>query len=191
MASLAVVFVTHRLDCPGPSTKGPTSTFTGVPPTTLKRSVQGPTGAALGALMRYSGSTIPAFDLSLERKGDLATLTFNEGIPLAPLRRFAFEVLMAALDTQTRTLYGEKPLPVLSIELPYPEPEYASQYRKFFYDVEYLYDRPLARTHFEAWLLDEPIPFADPATAKSTLTSTERCWIPLMGTRPLSSVRYS
>lgn len=123
-------------------------------------------GAALDALIRFSRAVIPAFRLTLERNGREASLLFEEVIPLAPFQRFAYEVLLAAIERQTRTLHGEKPLPMKSIELPFPEPEYSAEYRKFFYEVPYIFDRPIAKANFDAELLDYPIAFADPATAK-------------------------
>lgn len=123
-------------------------------------------GAALDALMRYGAALIPAFHLVLERAGETATLTFEEAIPLDPFRRLSHEVLLASLDRQTRVLYGDRPLPLRSVELPYPKPEYSDRYREFFRDTEYVFDRPVARAHFDAALLEVPIPFADPATAK-------------------------
>jgi AraC-like DNA-binding protein len=123
-------------------------------------------GAAFEALVRYGRPIIPAWDLSLERSGPRATLTFAEAIPLAPFRQFAHEVVLTAVDNQTRTLYGGRPVPVRRIELPYPEPEYVSLYRELYYDVPMAFERPVAKVEFDAALLDEPIAFADPATAK-------------------------
>lgn len=123
-------------------------------------------GAALDALIRFSPAVLPAWKLSLERDGNLATLVIEENIPLDPFKRFSYEVFLASIDRQTRTLYGERPLPVKKIELPFAEPEYAEEYRTLFYDVTYLFQCPVARAQFDAALLDTPIAFADPATAK-------------------------
>lgn len=123
-------------------------------------------GAALDALIRYGPAVLPAWKLSLERDGDMATLVVEEVIPLDPFKRFAYEVILASIDRQTRTLYGERPLPVKEIEVPFAEPSYADEYRTLFYDVRYVWERPVSKAHFDAALLETPIAFADPATAK-------------------------
>jgi len=123
-------------------------------------------GAALDATLRYCRAIAPAWSFSAEIHGDVGSLTFAEQMPMAPLQRFAHEVILAAFDTQSRTLYGGRPLPVRRIELPYPEPEHAHEYKKLFYDVPMVFGQRIARVEFESWILHEPVAFADPATAK-------------------------
>lgn len=123
-------------------------------------------GAALEALMRYGRPILPAWDLSLERTGATATITYAEAIPLAPFQQFAHEVVLTAMDSQTRALNGGKPVPVRRIELPFREPDYVNRYRELYYDVPMAFGQPVAKVEFDSALLDEPIAFADPATAK-------------------------
>jgi len=74
--------------------------------------------------------------------------------------------MLSAWDTQTRGLYGGRPLPVRSVELPFPAPAHARLYREMFYDIPWTFDEPVTKVVFDAALLDARIPFADPATAK-------------------------
>jgi AraC-like DNA-binding protein len=107
----------------------------------------------------------PAWEYQLELDGDRGFLAFRETIAMEPLRMFAHEVVLAAFVTQTRTLY-RKPLPMKCVELPFAEAPHASQYREYFYDVPIRFGRPIARVEFERRLLDERVPYADPATLK-------------------------
>lgn len=124
-------------------------------------------GAAYDALVRYGHHYIPAWILSMESGRNEAALSFSEGIPLAPFRVFAHEVMFAALDNHGRTLRGGKAIPVLRVEFPYPEPAYSGLYREpFDGGVPFLFDAPVGKIVVARSYLNEPLPFADPATAK-------------------------
>jgi len=124
-------------------------------------------GAAYDALVRYGHHYIPAWILSMEATGNEAALAFSEGIPLAPFQVFAHEVVFAALDTHARALRGGKPVPVLRVELPYSEPTHSHLYQERFYaDAAFVFDAPVAKIVVPRSYLGEPLPFADPATAK-------------------------
>lgn len=123
-------------------------------------------GAALDATLRYNRAIAPAWDFLLEVSGGVGSISFAEAMPMAPLERFAHEVVLAAFDTQSRTLFNHRPLPVRRVELPYAEPEHAGEYRKLFYDVPIVFGQRVARVEFDAAVLNEAVPFADPATAK-------------------------
>lgn len=123
-------------------------------------------GDALGAMIRFGPAVLPAWRIDLERGEDTAAMVIHEAIPLEPFQRFAYEVFLASIDRQTRTLYGERPLPVRRIELPFAEPSYSDEYRSMFYDVEYVFNCKTARAVFDPALLETEIAFADPATAK-------------------------
>jgi AraC-like DNA-binding protein len=123
-------------------------------------------GAALEASRRYVSAFAPAWEFEITRRGDVAALTFREALPLESLRRTAHEIMLAAWDTQTRALAGNLPIPVRKAELPFSEPAYVDEYRKFFGDVALEFDRPVATVEFDPTFLDVPIALADPVTAK-------------------------
>jgi len=122
-------------------------------------------GAALDAGIRYSAALAPAWDFSLDVNGPVATLTVEETIPMNPFRMYANESVLSAFDTQARAL-ARRPLPVRRVRFPFPEPPHSRVYRERFYDVPLVFDAERSSVEFDAWILDEPVPFADPATAK-------------------------
>jgi AraC-like DNA-binding protein len=121
--------------------------------------------AAFAVMQKYSAQIAPAWEFKIERGETLSSFTCTEAIPLHP-REFAHEVVLTAWDHQTRGLNGGRPLPVRRVQLPFPEPSYVHLYRELLYDVPMSFNQDVARVEFDTEILDAPIPFADPATAK-------------------------
>jgi AraC-like DNA-binding protein len=121
-------------------------------------------GDALALWLEYAPALAPSWDLSLSIEPPSAFLVVREAIPRRPFELYATELLLSALDTIGRQLFGG-PLPVRSVELGYPRPAHAGRYTES-YAVPFHFDRDVTRVEFDAALLEAAIPFADPATAK-------------------------
>jgi AraC-like DNA-binding protein len=121
-------------------------------------------GDALSLWFQYAPVLAPSWDLSLSIDRPRAVLIAREGIPRRPFEVYATELLLWAFDTIGRQLFGG-PLPVQSLRLAYAPPPHAERYRES-YDVPVFFNQEVTAVTFDASLLDAPIPFADPATAK-------------------------
>ncbi len=124
----------------------------------------GTAGAALGATLRHHKRVAPGWDLSLEVDGAIGRFIATEAISFTPFQAFATEMLLAAFDTQASMLIGRK-LPIVRISLCYPAPPHAERYRQA-HDVPVLFDQRRTEVEFESSLLQEPLAFSEPATAK-------------------------
>lgn len=120
--------------------------------------------AALEVGLRHYKRIAPTFDLSLEVDGAIARFVVRESVPTTPFRRFAHELLLVAYAMQGRALLG-RALPVRSVQLAFPRPDYADRYRQI-YDVPYTFDADTTIVELDAAALEERLAFGDPASAK-------------------------
>lgn len=121
-------------------------------------------GEALDAALRQVATVAPALTLELERGDDQGCVRIGSSIPLGNLAIFVCEMTLAAIDTQGRFLFGDK-LPVVGVRLPYRRPAHFERYLKL-YDVPFEFEADAAEVLIDVRLLDAPIPFADPNTAR-------------------------
>jgi AraC-like DNA-binding protein len=119
---------------------------------------------ALQIGLKYSRLLAPAWDLSLEVEGDRGVFTARDSIALNPLKAFATEALLFAMDSLVRFLQG-RPANLLEVRLDYPEPAHSARYQEFCTAPIY-YDQEVTEVVFDASSLDEPITTADPLTAR-------------------------
>ena len=123
-------------------------------------------GEALQAAIRYHSLINPYWRLALRVEGTRATLAFEELIPFGPLEVFTMDIAISAFDRQGRALAG-RALPVRVLRLCSARPDHADRYRAI-YDAPILFEQPAREAEFDADVLEQPVPFADPATAKLT-----------------------
>jgi AraC-like DNA-binding protein len=121
-------------------------------------------GDALGLWLQYAPVLAPSWDLSLAIEPPSAFLVVREAIPRRPLEVYATELLLSAMDTIGRQLFGG-PLPVRGVQLVYPRPPHFERYL-YFHTVPIQFDQDVTRVEVDAALFDAKVPFADPATAK-------------------------
>jgi len=121
-------------------------------------------GDALGLWLQYAPVLAPSWDLSLTIEPPSAFIVVREAIPRQPLEVYATELLLSAMDTIGRQLFGAA-LPVRGLQLAYPRPPHFERYHES-YSVPIQFDQELTRVEVDAALLDAKVPFADPATAK-------------------------
>ncbi len=119
-------------------------------------------GDALDLWLQYVPVLAPSWDLSLSIEPPSAFIIVREAIPRRPFEVYATELLLSSLDTIGRQLFGGA-LPVRGVWLAYPRPPHAERYP---YAGSIHFDHDVTRVEFDAALLEAPIPFADPATAK-------------------------
>lgn len=123
-------------------------------------------GHAFVLLARHSHDLFPAFDLELHTKGSRATLRAIETLSLDPFRAFAIEALLASLHAQLRYLI-DRPLTDTIVRVPYPAPAWSLRDAEHFPLATAIeFDCTAIELEFDAGLLDVPIAFADPATAR-------------------------
>ncbi len=123
-------------------------------------------GEALQAAIRYHSLINPYWRLALRVEGTRAILGFEELIPFGPLEVFTMDIAISAFDRQGRALAG-RPLPVRVLRLSSAQPDHAEKYRTI-YDAPILFEQAVREAEFDADVLEQPVPFADPATAKLT-----------------------
>ncbi|HMJ13927.1 MAG TPA: AraC family transcriptional regulator [Polyangiaceae bacterium] len=121
-------------------------------------------GAALEIGLRYDQLLAPAFEFALRVEGGTATLSVRETLPGGPHRVFAHEMVLTGFHRQARELIGA-PLPLRAVRFAYPEPEHVARYRDFC-DAPLVFDQSVTEVDFDAALLNLPVLFAEPATAK-------------------------
>jgi AraC-like DNA-binding protein len=121
-------------------------------------------GAALDILVKYSGIFIPAWELTLERRGPYAML---QAMPTIQLQRitFAAEMLFGCLKSLVSFLTGA-PMQFHKVEATFAAPPYAHRYRDLT-DAPITFQAERNAAWFDAGLLDHPIAYANPLTAQA------------------------
>jgi AraC-like DNA-binding protein len=120
---------------------------------------------AFEAGLKYYKSLAPAWDLTLDVNGRLATWTAREVIPRNPFRVFATETLLMAMQGFAHYLIPDFENAVHEVQVALPTPVHAPLYKKVF-------SRPVrfncehTRVFFDAELLSRPLRTADGITAR-------------------------
>ena len=121
-------------------------------------------GAALDALVKYSGIFIPAWELVLERRDPYATLQAMPTIQVQHLT-FATEMLFGCLKSAVSFLIGA-PVQFRKLEAMFPAPPYAQRYRELT-DAPITFQAKRNAAWFDASLLDQRLAYANPLTAQT------------------------
>lgn len=121
-------------------------------------------GTALQFALKYYRVLGLSFDLELEKLGDRVQLRATESMPLGGLQRFAAEGLLSSVYTIARFLVGE-PLHDIAVGFPYPAPNYAHRYERFF-GVQAKFDQPCLTLSMPTVYLQRPMALANPATVQ-------------------------
>jgi AraC-like DNA-binding protein len=120
-------------------------------------------GEALRLGLQYYRTFAPGWDLSVRVEGDCGYFVARETISRGRFLAFATEaMLMTMLRLTTQVL--RRPLPIRELRLNYPKPEHAARYVEFF-GGPVVFDQPSTETLFDAAILGEKIPGADPTMA--------------------------
>jgi hypothetical protein len=119
---------------------------------------------AFGAGLKYYKSLAPAWDLTLDVNGRLATWTAREVIPRNPFRVFATEALLMAMDGFARYLIPDFEDAVHQVQVALPEPAHSHVYRKVF-PRSVRFDCEQTRVVFDAEMLNKPLRTADGITS--------------------------
>ncbi len=122
-------------------------------------------GAALDVFLHHGRALAPSFDLEVRTEGDAGQLFIRETISMEPLRAFAYEVVWGAVVSQGRWLY-QKALPIRRARFAYARPEYVDRYAAVLPDVTLVFGAAETVLEFDRSVLDAPVAFADPATAR-------------------------
>ncbi len=120
---------------------------------------------AIDLALQYYRLLMPAWDLSLEVKGDRASLVVREAIPFQEHRVFATEFLLSAIDNLARSLLGREVL-YIEIRLNFPRPDHAERYAEFT-RAPILFDQPVTEVIVDAAVLQQKLPSSDPITVRA------------------------
>lgn len=119
---------------------------------------------AIELALQYSRLLMPAWDLSLQMKGDVASLIVREAIPLRALHVFGTELLLLSAGSVARAVLGRE-LPLIEVRLDYPKPVYVERYFEFI-RAPIFFEQPATRVTVAAAILKEKLPASDPITAR-------------------------
>ncbi|WP_437879651.1 AraC family transcriptional regulator ligand-binding domain-containing protein [Pseudomonas sp. LRF_L74] len=119
-------------------------------------------GDALCLALEYPALLGTFFELSLQREGDVAWLQAVGYRDLPELTVFNTEFCLASLKLICDDLIG-RPLPLIGARFQYPRPAYEAQY-DYSFACERQFGAMTNAIGFEARLLDQPLPLADPVT---------------------------
>jgi AraC-like DNA-binding protein len=125
-------------------------------------------GAALRVALQYYRSLAPAWDLSLEVKGDTATLRFQETISHGYHSVLASETMLVAFASQAEFLLG-RPVPMKRVRFGYPVPAHAGACPELYAmegGTPVSFNHGTTEVEFDAALLREPVRWSDPITAQ-------------------------
>ncbi len=123
------------------------------------------TRAAVDLALQYYRLIMPAWDLSLEVKGDRASFIVKEAIPFQEQYTFAIEFLLSAVDRVARSLLGRE-VSYIEIRLSFPRPDHAERYAEIT-RAPILFDQPATEVIFDAAVLEQQFPSSDPITARA------------------------
>lgn len=128
--------------------------------------------AAFDMGLRYLDLTYSYLAMRMTQEGDAVCLTLDaSGLP-EPLRRFLIERDMAALMVIQRDLFIHA-LPPRRIELVVQPPADTGPYQRLF-GVLPEFDSPANRVSFDADMLDQPLPQANPMTLQLAETQCRK-----------------
>jgi AraC-like DNA-binding protein len=126
---------------------------------------------ALDLGLQYHRLLMPTWDVSLEVKAELASLTFREVIPFFELHVYSTEVTLGAFNNLALTLI-KRQVPVIEVKMDYARPDYAERYAEIT-RAPVLFDQPVTEVIIDAAFLQEKLPSPDPITVHAAKRQCE------------------
>ena len=103
-------------------------------------------------------------EVNFVRKGNVGILQTSNPLMLGKNLRFIAEFWRSSITTLLTEVLG-RPFPTVAMYFPYKRPAYSAWYRKVF-NCEIYFNADVMEWHFDAAVLDEPCPNADPMTSE-------------------------
>lgn len=120
-------------------------------------------GRAVDFGIRHVRLAGPVLQKSFRVEGDVAIFEGHDALELGDLLPVVSEFWFGSMNTLITHTLG-RPFKARLLMLPYPAPAHAHRYTEILgYPVEF--DAPVMQWHFDASLLDEPLPAANPIMA--------------------------
>ncbi|MET0541883.1 MAG: AraC family transcriptional regulator [Variovorax sp.] len=121
-------------------------------------------GEAIDFGIRHVRLAGPVIEKSFRVEGDVAIFEGHDTIDLGDLLPIASEFWFGSMQTLISHILG-RTFQARRLMLPYAAPAHANRYAEFFgYPVEF--DAPVMQWHFDATMLDLPLPAANPIMAE-------------------------
>jgi AraC-like DNA-binding protein len=128
-------------------------------------------GAALDVALQYYRALAPAWDITLSREGNVATLTARPAISMGSHLMFATEAILATFQAQGEFLIG-RPVPIFAVRVGYPAPRHADRYRQVA-RAPVTFGHEVSEADFDASILEERVRWSDPVTANQAARQCE------------------